>query len=109
MISFCGLNCSKCPALIATRADDDEARRKTAQAWSKEFGAEIKPEDINCDGCVVADGRHIGHWDVCEIRKCGSERGLDNCSSCDDYACEKLSKFFEMVPDAKRTLDGLRE
>lgn len=108
MIAFCGLTCTDCPAFIATQKDDDAERKRVAEQWSKEYGVEIKPEDVNCDGCIVTDGRHIGHCSVCEIRKCGLERSLENCAHCDDYACEKLEKFFEMVPAAKDTLDGVR-
>ena len=70
---------------------------------------EIKPEDINCDGCVVADGRHIAYCGMCEIRKCGMEREVENCAHCADYACEKLSAFLDQVPAARDKLDGVRE
>lgn len=109
MIAYCGLSCTKCPGLIATRNDDDEARAKVAAEWSKQFNAELKPEDINCDGCIVTDGRHIGHCAVCEIRKCGMARGVKNCSHCADYACEKLEAFLDQVPAARATLEGVRK
>ena len=109
MISYCGLPCIDCPAFIATKNDDDDARKKVAEQWSKEYGADIKPEDINCDGCVSETGRHIGHWDECEMRICGQAKNVKNCAYCDDFACEKLSKFFEAVPDAKTTLEEIRK
>jgi len=31
MIAFCGLNCTECPAFIATRKDDDEERKKVSE------------------------------------------------------------------------------
>jgi len=52
MIAFCGLTCTECLAFIATRKDDDKERQKVAKVWSKEFNSDIKPEDINCDGCL---------------------------------------------------------
>jgi hypothetical protein len=109
MIAICGLTCSDCPAFLATQKDDDEERKRVAEMWSKEYGADMKPEDINCDGCILTEGRHIAHCSTCEIRKCGLERGVENCGHCDDYACEKLGKFFEMAPAAKDTLDGVRK
>lgn len=109
MISYCGLTCTQCPAYIATRDDNDELRKKTADGWSKEFKAEIKPEDINCDGCLVAEGRHIAYCGMCEIRKCGMERAVENCAHCADYACQKLSDFFEKAPAARTKLDGVRK
>ena len=109
MIAFCGINCAGCPAYIATQKDDDQERKKISEMWSKQFNADIKPEDVNCDGCLVLDGRHIGYCSVCEIRKCGLERKLENCAFCGVYACEKLSKFIEMVPDAKSNLEEVRK
>jgi hypothetical protein len=109
MTACCGLNCSRCPAFLATRADDDQKRAETAQAWSKQFHVEIKPEDINCEGCLSKGGRLFTHPKVCEIRKCGIERKIANCGHCPQYACEKLAPLFGMAPDAKETLDGINK
>ena len=107
MISMCGLACHECPAFIATQADDDAKREEVAAQWSKEYKAEIKPEDINCDGCVSTSGRLLSHCHVCEIRKCATEKKLDNCGYCPDYACEKLDQIFKMAPYAKEKLDEI--
>jgi len=109
MIAYCGICCSDCPAFIATVRNDNNERKKIAEQWSKEYKSEIKPEDINCDGCVSATNRHIGHWDECEIRKCGQEKSLKNCAHCDDFDCKKLNKFLEMVPEAKTNLEDIRK
>lgn len=108
IIAFCGLDCSVCPAYMAYKTDDDELRTKTAEKWSKEYGADMKPEDIDCAGCLETEGPHIGHCGECEIRKCGQIKGVANCAYCDEYACDKLIKFFEMVPTAKETLEQIR-
>jgi len=108
MISFCGLKCHECGALIATLNDDDEKRAETAAEWKKLYNADIKPEDINCYGCISEDKPVFHHCTVCEVRKCGRERGVLNCAYCDDYACNTLAKFFEMVPANKERLDEIR-
>lgn len=51
LIACCGLDCEKCDARIATLADDNALREKTAALWSKLNGAQITPEMINCTGC----------------------------------------------------------
>jgi hypothetical protein len=89
MIAFCGLTCSECPAYIATQREDDDERRKVAEMWSKEFKVELKPEDINCDGCL--------------------DKKIKNCAYCDEYACEKLTDFFKVAPEAKNNLDEVRK
>ena len=33
-LAYCGLNCNKCPVLIATANNDDMLRQKTAKEWS---------------------------------------------------------------------------
>jgi hypothetical protein len=107
MIACCGLDCSKCDAYIATQANDDDKRMEVAQKWSTEFNADIKPEDINCNGCR-SEGQKFSHCNVCEIRSCCMEKEVANCAGCDMYACDKLENFFEMVPDARTMLDKLR-
>ncbi len=109
MIAFCGLTCTECPAFLATQKDNNSERKKVAELWSKQFNAEFKPEDINCDGCLSESRRLIGHCEVCEIRKCGREKHVKNCAYCDDYACEKLNKFIDGAPDAKTTLEEIRK
>jgi hypothetical protein len=32
--AYCGINCDKCPVLIATSKDDDALRQKTAKEWA---------------------------------------------------------------------------
>jgi len=108
MIGFCGIVCSECPGFLATQKDDNEERRKVAELWSKQYNSDIKPEDINCDGCFSESGRLINHGKVCEIRKCGQDKNLKNCAYCDEYPCEKLYQFFEIATDAKSTLDDIR-
>ena len=108
MTGFCGLICSQCDAFIATQNDDDEKRAEVARLWSQQFKIDMKPEDINCDGCISDGERHVGHCYVCEIRKCGKQKNIPNCAHCDDYACDKLKGFFKMVPDAQKHLDGIR-
>jgi len=109
IIAFCGLSCSECPAFIATQKDEDKERKKTAKAWSKIYKSDIKPEDINCGGCSEESGRLFNYCKVCEIRKCGQEKEVKNCAYCDDYACEKLTKFFDMAPENKITLSEIRK
>jgi hypothetical protein len=108
MIAYCGLDCLQCGAFLATRANDDAKRREVAALWSKEYGGDIQPEDIHCDGCLAKSGILFRHCEVCEIRKCGREKGLSNCAYCPDFPCAKLTEFFTMVPESKTRLDTIR-
>jgi len=108
MTAVCGLLCNECGAFIATSSDDDEKRAEVAELWSKQYGHDIKPEDVNCDGCTSDSDRLFSHCKVCEIRKCGREKAVVTCAYCDEYACEKLEGFFKMVPDARKNLDVIK-
>ena len=108
VIATCGLICSECPALIATQNKDTDALKALAKTWSEAYETSLSAEDCTCDGCHSTTGPWMSHCAECEIRACGTEKGVENCSACTDYACDKLVKFFEFVPEAKATLDGLR-
>ena len=51
MIGYCGLDCEKCDAYLATINDDQALREKTAKLWVELNNAPILPEHINCEGC----------------------------------------------------------
>lgn len=109
IIAFCGIECTSCPAFIAYKTDDDELRKKTAEDWSKAFGADIPFETINCVGCLAPSGVKINYCQECEIRKCASEKEVKNCAHCSDYVCDKLNKWFVNAPDAKKRLDEIHQ
>lgn len=73
MIAYCGLDCSTCPGYIATKNDDNQARAKIAVEWSKAYNADIKPEYVNCDGCMSED-RLMSFCEDCGIRRCSMEK-----------------------------------
>ena len=107
-LGVCGLDCAACPAFIARKTDDQALRVQTAAEWSKLYKTDLKPEDINCVGCLKAEGVHFGPCNECEIRKCGLARKVKNCALCPDYACERIGKFTVYVPPAKANLEEVR-
>ena len=108
MIAACGLICTECPAYIAHKNNDQQLRVKTAEEWSKMFKAKLKPEIINCVGCLETEGTLFHHCMECKIRACCREKEILNCAYCDDYGCEHITEFFGFVPEAKKVLDDIR-
>ncbi len=108
MISCCGLDCSKCEGYLATQANDNTRRAAVAKQWSAQYNADIKPEQINCNGCRSEGQKFFYCSDICEIRKCCIEKDIANCAACDMYACDKLKNFLELSPEARAALDELR-
>jgi hypothetical protein len=116
MIAYCGLNCVTCPIYLATRETDPKKQRRMREqiviAIKKYLGEGKRVEDItDCDGCKAQGGRLYSDCRRCQIRKCASEKGLENCAYCSEYACQKLSKFFDsedMEGKAKKRLDEIK-
>ncbi len=111
--AYCGLICQTCPIYLATREENKEEqarmRAEIAQQCNEYYGVSYKPEDIaDCDGCRAEGGRLFPPSQNCSIRICAKQKGVENCASCGDYACEKLEAFFAKEPSAKKRLDEIR-
>jgi len=110
MIGMCGIICDDCPAYIATQKDNNEERKKIAEEWSSDQYP-LKPEDINCDGCLTVGKRLCKFCRDCETRRCGFEKGVKNCAYCDEFPCAKLEKHWELMEayEAKARLVEIRK
>ena len=110
-LGYCGLDCGVCPVFVATANDDAKLRVETARAWSKLYaeylgGQALKPEDMNCRGCLSASDVFAGCLN-CPIRKCCRERKLATCAGCAEYeACGMLNGFLS-VPSHRSAKDNL--
>lgn len=115
-LGFCGLDCERCPVFVATANDDDALRRETAEAWSRLYGDQLagalgrrvlQPAEMSCRGCRSAT-LFVG-CSACGIRACATERGVDSCARCEEYArCALIEGFHSAHPDARAALDELR-
>jgi hypothetical protein len=110
MIAYCGLVCTDCKGYLATQADDREMLEKLAEQARKDFGVpDATAESVMCDGCLSTPGRKCGYCAICEIRACGVGRGVLNCAVCADYGCSKIAGFIANVPEARATLEAIRQ
>jgi len=108
-ISFCGINCSACPAYKATHSGNGSKLAEVAKSWSSEEFP-LGPDDVLCDGCHAE--RVAKFAPECTTRQCGLEKGVANCAECEEYVCEKLEKHWGMLGEetrasSKSTLDRL--
>ena len=110
-MAYCGLDCARCQAYLATQNDDDNERQKVADMWSKAFKMDFKKEDVNCDGCHTPNGRLFSYCQNCEVRRCGVEKTVDTCAHCDTYSCKKLDTLLTALnaPEARDNLDTIKQ
>jgi hypothetical protein len=113
MIAYCGLTCDSCPIYLAT-LEQDKSHQQTmrvsiAKLCSENYGMNLRPEDVtDCDGCRANTGRLFsGCWN-CEIRKCASQKDIENCAYCIEFACDKLKDLFQHDPGAQIRLEKIR-
>ncbi len=109
MIAYCGLDCYHCEAYKATQAHDEAAKAEIAAKWQKAFDApDITAAFVTCDGCLSIEGHLGGHCHECEIRACGTSRGVVNCGHCNEMmSCDKIAAFLVMAPEAKVVLERI--
>ena len=107
MIAYCGLDCEKCDAYLATIHDDQALREKTAKLWAELNQAPILPEHINCEGCR-ADGRKTVYCEsLCGIRQCAVKKGVTTCGDCSELeSCQTVGMILSNNPAALENLKG---
>ena len=93
-IAFCGLDCSKCDAYLATIRGDDALRAEVAARWH------MKPEQVECLGCKSSKALFS-----CTLKQCATRRGLPTCAHCPDFqACtdEQWTRYPKLRETATR-------
>lgn len=106
-IAYCGLDCERCEARLATVNNDEALRRKVAALWSELNGVEIPADSIRCTGCRI-DGVKTPYCDfLCPIRACAKAKELETCGACPARkACEKLGAITRNNPEALCRLEA---
>ena len=104
-IAYCGLDCEKCEARIATINNDDNMKEKVAKEWSDLNKATITKEMINCTGCRIEGAKTPFCDGLCEIRKCAINKKVETCGSCDEFMqCDKVKMITSNDEEALNNL-----
>ena len=107
MIAYCGLDCEKCDAYLATVNNDQALREKTAKLWSELNHVTILPEHINCEGCRTDGVKTVFCQSLCKIRQCAMKKGFETCGDCSDMeGCPTIAMIHDTNPAARETLKG---
>ncbi len=106
-IGYCGLDCKKCDAYIATISGDQALREKTAKLWAELNNAPILPEHINCEGCRSDGAKTVFCENMCEIRKCAMKKGVSTCGDCPELeTCSTVGAIIANNPSSLENLKG---
>lgn len=106
-IAYCGLDCERCDAYIATINDDQALREKTAKLWGELNNAPILPEHINCQGCREDGVKTVFCDSLCGIRKCALNKCVTTCGDCAEMSkCQTVSEIISNNPEALKNLKG---
>ena len=106
MIAYCGLDCKKCDAYLATIHNDQALRAKTAKLWAELNHAPIMPEHINCQGCRVEGVKTVFCDRLCGIRQCAIKKGVAICGDCSEM--EKCHTGGAIISNNSEALKNLR-
>ena len=107
IIGYCGLDCEKCDAFLATVHDDQALREKTAKLWAELNQAPILPEHINCQGCRTAGIKTVFCDSLCGIRQCALKKGVTTCGSCPEMEqCQIVGAVIANNPETLKNLKG---
>ena len=105
LIAYCGLDCSKCEAYIATINNDDVLRETVPKKWSELNNVEITKEMINCMGCKSDGVKTVFCIFLCPIRKCAIEKKIETCGDCDKLEiCKEIKMIIDTNIDASNRL-----
>jgi hypothetical protein len=83
----CGLYCGACGIRIAHETGDRRLQEKLAVVYG------LKPEQIQCAGCLAEGDLVFSYCRVCGIKNCVKERGYESCAACADFSCAKVEQF----------------
>ncbi len=113
VLAACGLDCTVCD--IRLLPTDPAAAERTV-AWYREMrwlkegegAAEALARQMYCCGCR---GDRAVHWSPgCGILTCCvDQKGLDDCSQCEQFACERLLQWVVGYTHHAAALERLKE
>lgn len=109
MIAYCGLDCYKCEAYLATINNDDSLREIVAEKWSKLNGITITKEMINCLGCIGKGLKTPYCEALCNIKNCCISKSYEHCGKCANLdTCKTIGEFFKYNDEPKKKLESLK-
>jgi hypothetical protein len=102
ILTRCGYRCDLCLEYKLNVENNPSNQQILSDGWYKYFGFRLPPAQICCDGCMADNPKLIDQ--SCPVRPCVIEKGLDNCSQCEIYVCEKLTERLVVFEEVKNRI-----
>jgi len=102
ILTRCGYRCDLCLVYKPNVTANPSNQQNLSDGFYKYFGFRLPPSSIICDGCMSENPKLIDTG--CPLRPCVIEKGLDNCSQCEYYICEKLKERLVVYEEVKRRI-----
>ena len=106
LLAPCGIICTDCA--IYKAAKDKEMAEKLAERWRSAGHKDATADWFKCNGC--RGNEKLVWMEDCRIRKCCLKiKRLSNCSLCDEFQCDLITKFEnDPFPQHKNAVANLR-
>jgi len=100
LIAYCGLYCGACSFRVAFEENNKEHIRNMPTYYD-----DLKNKPLKCcPGCRLEN-----MFGECAIRDCAMNKGIDYCSQCNDFPCEKSIRFnSDGKPHHEESIDNLK-
>ncbi len=95
ILGLCGFRCDLCQ-FYSKNIKGQKDKERVSKEFSRIFGYNIKPSDVECVGCRN-EGKHA---DVnCPVRPCAMKKSVENCAYCQDFICDRLKERMNFIED----------
>ena len=105
-LTYCGFKCTnQCTIYRATIENSLELKKKAYEEfkWKEKFGVDFDADKVFCYGCKPQDKPLSINVNVCTVRKCAIEKGIDCCIECKGLtACDK--ELWKRFPQFKENV-----
>lgn len=90
ILARCGYRCDLCLA-YKDNIEQNDQREFLSDTWHKIYGFRIPAKEIYCEGCISSNTPKLID-NKCPVRPCVINKGLENCSQCQDYPCDNFNQ-----------------
>lgn len=93
LTAYCGINCGTCPLYVATVNNNTSMKEDIRLKYEKIYNRSIDIKEMECNGCKSDKKFSLSR--ACNITPCNISKGIDTCSQCRSFKCDRIKKFYD--------------